>query len=213
MKKNVIFLLCLIITIILIMSMNIFAIEFSDLLTNHWAYEYITELTNEGVINGYPDGTYRPEGTVTNAEYLKLILTASLGKQVSDKIKPVDGVPFSHWALGYRNIAERIGLFLIYIDESNLDESITRLEMAIILAKAHEQFDRSENIEGDLIQFNDLDEYSELYTEYIDYVTKMGLINGYPDGTFRPDSNMTRAEVAVVLSRYIENIRPQVIKL
>ena len=58
------------------MCMTCFAASFSDLSEEHWAYENITKLVDEGVINGYPDGTYRPESTVSRAEFLKLIMVA-----------------------------------------------------------------------------------------------------------------------------------------
>ena len=52
---------------------TVFAAGFSDFNSSHWAYEYVLALVNDGTINGYADGTFRPEGTVTRAEFVKMI--------------------------------------------------------------------------------------------------------------------------------------------
>ncbi len=52
------------------------AVSFSDVSANHWASGYINVAEMKGVVNGYPDGTFKPEGNITYAEALKMILTA-----------------------------------------------------------------------------------------------------------------------------------------
>lgn len=54
------------------MTAPAFASSFSDL-NGHWGYDYVMTLVNDGTVNGYPDGTFRPDGTVTRAEFVKLI--------------------------------------------------------------------------------------------------------------------------------------------
>ena len=54
------------------MSFLALAAEFNDL-NGHWGYDYVMTLVNDGTVNGYPDGTFRPDGTVTRAEFVKLI--------------------------------------------------------------------------------------------------------------------------------------------
>ncbi|MBP8614293.1 MAG: S-layer homology domain-containing protein, partial [Firmicutes bacterium] len=52
------------------------AVSFSDVPATHWASGYINVAEMKGVVNGYPDGTFKPEGAITYAEALKMILTA-----------------------------------------------------------------------------------------------------------------------------------------
>ena len=59
--------------IIMIMSFSAvtaFAASFNDINEEHWAYASVDQLVNEGTINGYDDGSFRPNGTVTRAEYI-----------------------------------------------------------------------------------------------------------------------------------------------
>ncbi|MFB0972584.1 MAG: S-layer homology domain-containing protein, partial [Neofamilia sp.] len=72
-KKFVVLLLCL---VILAQSAVAMAVSFPDVTKDNnsgWAYEYITELANKGIIKGYDDGTYKPENNVTYLETLSLL--------------------------------------------------------------------------------------------------------------------------------------------
>ncbi|MBR3934256.1 MAG: S-layer homology domain-containing protein [Clostridia bacterium] len=73
-----------------------FAADFSDFNSSHWAYEYVNTLVSEGTINGYTDGTFRPEGTVTRAEFVKMI-----GEGSEIREQPFDDVTSGHWAYKY----------------------------------------------------------------------------------------------------------------
>ena len=50
-----------------------YAADFSDLPSDHWAYSYVDSLVSAGTINGFEDGTFRPTGTVTRAEFVKML--------------------------------------------------------------------------------------------------------------------------------------------
>lgn len=85
-------------TLLMLFSMipTAFAAEFSDFGSSHWAYEYVNTLVNDGTINGYADGTFRPEGTVTRAEFVKMI-----GNGPETRTETFDDVAPSHWAYSY----------------------------------------------------------------------------------------------------------------
>ena len=59
--------LLLVMTMVLSLCITVSAQQFTDLSENHWAYANIQQLVSEGTIKGYPDGTFRPEATVTRA--------------------------------------------------------------------------------------------------------------------------------------------------
>ena len=97
MKKNLT-LLTLIAVLLSVFAVKASAeeINFNDLTESHWAYGQIQQLVSEGIINGYEDNTFRPEDTVTRAEFAKIF-----GK--GRKIKPADflDLPRVHWAYSY----------------------------------------------------------------------------------------------------------------
>lgn len=183
--------------LLIFLCLNVFATAYTDTASDYWAIEYINTLSEDKVIKGYPDGTYRPETAVTKGEYLKLLMTANLGDTFFESIKWTD-----HWTTPYVTMAKRYNILMIDITLDNVDSPITRLEMAVILAYSDIQFISEERKEGQNI-FSDLGDINEGYRLLIEHCVEEGLLNGYPDGTFRPNAYMTRAEVAVVIYRYL----------
>lgn len=175
-------------------------IEFSDLTDSHWAYKNIMELVNKGVINGYTDGTYKPEKAVTRGEFLKLIMVALYGS--NDYFEKID---FSkgHWALSYAMEALREGYMMNGASVSNLDDYITRKEMIHILAKICTKNMINKQEPDNSIDFIDENSFDEETKIYVDFVTSNGLINGYTDGKIKVEKTMTRAEVATVMTRFL----------
>ena len=66
--------------------------EFSDLSPSHWGYSYVQTLVGDGTINGYEDGTFRPEANVTRAEFVKMIGKTDIAFETS-----FDDI-VGHWA-------------------------------------------------------------------------------------------------------------------
>ena len=89
MKKLVV----LVFGIMLVFPMVVNA-AFSDVAENHWAYPYITELSEKGIINGMTKDTYVPSGTLTKGQYIKLIISASLPTFISPELNPNAFAPF-----------------------------------------------------------------------------------------------------------------------
>lgn len=104
-----------------------FAAEFSDFNSSHWAYEYVTALVNDGTINGYADGTFRPEGTVTRAEFVKMI-----GNGTEIRKEAFDDVVSTHWAYNYIMSS---GLDALKDNSFMPDTPITRGDVAVLLWK------------------------------------------------------------------------------
>lgn len=125
MKKTI----SLILSAVLMLSLcaPVFAADFTDFTSAHWAYSYVTALVNDGTINGYADGTFRPEGTVTRAEFVKMI-----GMGTETRTEPFDDVPASHWAYGYIMSS---GLDALKDNTFAPDTPITRGDVAVLLWK------------------------------------------------------------------------------
>ena len=104
------------------------AVTFSDVAENNWFYEFVMKMAAAEVVNGYTDGTFRPQGAVTWGQALKMaLLTAKY-----EDAKPVEG---GSWASGYIALAKAEG---IIAEDAEIDhnKNITRVEMCELLAKA-----------------------------------------------------------------------------
>ncbi len=93
--KKIFLLLLLVLTLV---SSFVFAKDFSDVESNHWAFKYIDELSEKGVINGYEDGTFKPNGTVTRGEFIKLVVSSCISDSLD--ITKASG-KLTSWAKDY----------------------------------------------------------------------------------------------------------------
>lgn len=189
--------MCYICIFILVFTcIPIYAVNFNDLNANHWAYNNIMKLTNEGVINGYQDGTFRPENMVTYGEFMKLIMCMYIPE--SDMID----VDVGHWAYKYVLTAEEFELIPgSSIQLGDLDKPITRMEMVKFLAIIDKNLNRDITDETVVLDFVDTEHLMPIYKSYLKRVVSKGYILGNPDKTFKPESNLTRAEMVTILTR------------
>ena len=105
---------------------------YTDLPASHWAQGPITYMTKEGVLQGYPDGTVRPSGNITRAEFVAMVC------RLKNLAGASTGAPYtdisSHWAAGWVNDAYQQGWLADFpAGEFQPDQPITRLEAVLIL--------------------------------------------------------------------------------
>lgn len=171
--------------------------KFKDVKVSDWFVDTVSKLVGRGGIDGYPDGTFKPNNTITKAEFTKLLVSV-LGYENTPKTN-------SHWASGYISKAEQIKL--IDIDELvNIDSTISRNEMAKMCARALDYLGES-HVQDRSLYSTQITDFSKIPATYQDYVLKAytkGLITGYPDGTFGGDRGLTRAEASTVIIRILE---------
>ncbi|WP_438448161.1 S-layer homology domain-containing protein [Gorillibacterium sp. sgz5001074] len=165
----------------------------------HWAEVYIRELLIRKVVKGYEDGTINPDGTLTRAEFTALlvrILGLPAGNTVSGAYSDLE----KHWAKNEIAAALANHLLTAPAEEQPFrpDEAITRLEMAQILANTLQQYQM--NYPAANKTFTDAEQLSKTEKKALKAVSDAGLINGYEDGTFKPDHSLARAEAFKVLN-------------
>ncbi len=172
-------------------------IAFADVPVNAWYKSYILKLTAAGVIDGYSDGSFKPQNNVTRAEFCKLIL-ASLDE------KPLNGSTSSfgdisgHWAKGYIEKAKQLGIIDGYGEGTfRPDARVTRAEISKMICSA-KGMAISETMSG----FYDCN--SCWADKYISSLKTTGILAGYSDGTFRPQNSATRAEVCKIIALMME---------
>ena len=196
MKKIVALLVVLILAIPMVVNA-----AFSDVAEEHWAKGYIEKLTSNGVINGYPDGTFRPSDTLTKGAFLKLIVTASLPEVDFNQLDK----NFDHWAATYVKVAENYNaLEKAAITKENIDEPITRIDVIKILSLCDINMRSHEQKALDYLTFTDTDGLDETSEILLSHAVANGIIGGYPDGSFKPQNNLTRAEASKILAVYME---------
>ena len=170
---------------------------FKDFDENHWAYNAVYYLKKNGVTNGYDDGTFRPDNSITRAEFLKLSMKAMSFYENTDKAYFSDISPDDYF-YGAANAAAKYGIVLG--DENgrfNPNEKITREDAAMILyrAAAFSGFVFSQN---QTPAFNDEADISEYAVSCVRTFKNCGIIKG-DNGFFNPKSSATRAEMCQMI--------------
>lgn len=185
----------------------------------HWAEKNIVELIEIGAINGYSDGTFKPDDAIKRIEFIK-VLGTSLGIKTDDKNVYYDTI--DHWGDIYLSGALFAGLTeyaddFTYNNETRRedyffrpDAYITREEMAIMMVKAlaaQAMVDGYTSSSFSDVSLTKTVFYTETVPSNFDYIEaayELGIITGYPNGTFGPDDTATRAQASVMITRMLK---------
>jgi hypothetical protein len=164
---------------------------------NHWAKDPIERLVQHNIITGFPDGTFKPEQTVTREEFIKLLVQAKR-YQLANGYSTFKDVPQGRWSEPYISAAIKNGIIdpKAYGSYFAPAQAISREEMAVYIARAL-------NLAPDtnVLTFTDNNKIQQKNRGLVGAVVKAKIINGYPDRTFRPNGSLTRAEAAQVLNQ------------
>jgi len=171
---------------------------FADVPATHWAFSAIEFLASAGIVNGRTDGNFHPNDSITRGEFAKIICLAA-------GLTPVTGgsASFSdtsgHWAAGYIEAAKTAGLISGYPDGTfRPNNLITRAEIAkLVVLGAGFATDTSG------AGFSDI--ATNWAKDFILTAANNGVVNGYSDGTFRPNNHATRAEASVMVYNWLAN--------
>ena len=189
---------------VLLLSAAVSAAEYSDVSDAHWANEQIVYLQDE--ITGYPDGTFRPEKTVSRAEFLTLFARIAF----PDEWKQAEGDEW--WKAAYDVCTSHR---LLDDTAGSRSEAMPRGEIAALLDRfcsgwggVHERADAANQLNINWTeQRMESPEWQPLWPDAAEYgnsvlvCANQGLLTGYPDGSFKPNKGVTRAEAAAILAR------------
>lgn len=171
--------------------------NFWDVPKAYWAFPYIAELVDRGVISGHDDGSFRPEDTVTRGEWAKIMVLAA-------GLKPDDNDVYfadmsGHWSNIYVNSAK--DYLAAYKDGSfKPDQAAVREDVTVSMVKL-KGYDVSRVDYSCLNSFKDTESISNSLKQYVAVAVEKGLITGFDDKTFRGQATLTRAEAATLLWR------------
>ena len=168
---------------------------------NHWAKTYITELHENGIINpSASTGNYKPDEKITRWEFMRYINRAFGFTEKADisfsDVKSTD--------LYYETV--QIAVKQGYINgvgnnKMAPESTLTREQAATILGRLH-KYTPTADLSA-LSVFSDQAKLSDYSKAYVAEAVKQGYINGYTDGTFKPQGTLSRAEIAKLLYGYM----------
>jgi uncharacterized lipoprotein YddW (UPF0748 family) len=166
-------------------------------ISGHWAESTINEFVTKGYIAGYEDNTFKPDNSITRAEFVKIVNKVFGFTEIGTE--NFDDVQSSNWF--YHDIC--IGVTVGYINgksENKFDPNapITREEVASIITSIKNNKDS--NLDK-LLLFKDSNDVSSWAKSSVEGSIENKYLGGYSDNTMRPKSKMTRAESVVTLSR------------
>ncbi|MBU1446066.1 S-layer homology domain-containing protein [Patescibacteria group bacterium] len=173
---------------------------------DHWAREYIIELSRLGIIRGYSDGSFRPENPVTRAEMTKMVLMAARIRLLQgDTSRTRFFADLDTWQAVWVNAAYRMDIV----------EGYTGPAAGIRLFKPNNYVNRVEGIKLVLAAFGrrplDFEKASfrdveEWMIPWVEDAYRIGLIKDTNDMRFRPADNMTRGMAAAVIVRMMDYV-------
>lgn len=164
--------------------------------SGHWAEASINSWINSGYISGYPDGTFRPNNAISRAEFVT-IANKAFGFTSSQGISFND-VKAGYWA--YSEIQKGVAAGYVQGDASGTfrpGSAVSRQEAAVMLARLRGY----EDDEAASYGYTDRWAMANWAVGAIGAVSRNGVMSGYPDKTFRPQRDLTRAEAVAALQK------------
>lgn len=177
--------------------------RFSDVPESYWAFSYISEMSERGVLSGYPDGKFYPDSQVTRAEFAKIMTTAAGLSVTNPTIQLFSDVQITDWYAPYVHTAKD---YLSAYTQNGANYYLPttpalREDIAVALVKLKGYSTTGADLSMLERMFSDYYSISDGAKIYVATAIENGLISGYDDGTFRGQNGVTRAEAATLLWR------------
>lgn len=177
-------------------------IEFKDI-SGHWAKDIIIETASKGFINGYEDGSFKPDNMISVKEALAILGRYATSNQelVNNQIADYQIEPNSkNWGYLEVNFAmDRMPMNIFAGSESS--RAITREETAYIISNLFKGIEGTEKV-----QISDIN--NSKFQAEVQNLVAGGIISGFPDGSFKPELQITRAELTSLLFKIIRMDSP-----
>ncbi|CEO35601.1 glucan endo-1 [[Clostridium] sordellii] len=166
-------------------------------ISQHWAKKEINQFISSGYVNGYEDGTFRPDNSITRAEFVKLV-NKYFGFNNKEDIKFSD-INTNDWYYNDICIASKSGYINGYEDKTfKPNKTITREEVSKILISIK---NKQDNVYDKLNKYPDKNKISNWAKPYVEGAIEQGYLKGNDLGFLNPTNNITRAESITILSR------------
>ncbi len=167
-------------------------------LKGHWSESFVMELVKDEIFTGFPDGTFRPNEPTSVSQFTVLVLRTQ-----NIPIQRTDGV----WYEGAVYTATDKGI-IVPGEFTDYTRPITRGEMARMIVRAI-----NEQPSSGATAFHDDAQIPTNVKGYVKRAYELGIIGGFPDGTFGANRNATRAEASVMLTKMRDESKREVVKI
>lgn len=170
-------------------------IAFSDV-NGHWAEDFIQEAVREGIVSGFSDGSFKPNASVTRAEFTVMLMNALQTEYTEAAISFTDHTKIGAWAQSA--VARAVKAGFIQGDTEGAfrpNDAVTRAEMAVMVADAFQL----KAITGTSSTFADDAQIPLWAKAAVAGMQKAGMLNGKGLNTFAPSDKTTRAEAVKLL--------------
>lgn len=166
-------------------------------ISGHWAQRQLQSFVDDGYLEGYEDGTYRPNDKATRAEFSALMNRVAGLTQESADIQKFEDVSANRWY--YADLAKGLAAgYLAGTTPTTMEPnaSATREQAFAMLARLLKMTDGDTAV---LARFSDGGSVSRYARGCIAALVSAGIVSGYPDGTLLPQGTLTRAEAVMIL--------------
>lgn len=174
----------------LVTAMPVWAVDYQ----NHWAKEAIERWSTNEVVQGYEDGSFKPNQKVTRAELASFVVRV-FGLTNVDNAKKYDDVQDEQWYTSAVKAVSSAGIMKDYGTAFRPNDFATREETAHILANAYELVGATQEL------FEDEDLISAWAEEQVSAMVNHGILKGKTETKIAPQDSVTRAEVVTMLDR------------
>ncbi|MCY9661576.1 S-layer homology domain-containing protein [Paenibacillus chondroitinus] len=183
-------------------------INFDDLKGAQWAMRYIASLASKQVFEGYEDGTFKPDKSVSRIEAITAAVRlmglreqAESATEMATKLNFKDADKIPAWAVGYVAVALENDLFTESDDSVQPNKEADRLWATTLLVKALKLESEAKAKMNTQLTFKDAKQIPAGSVGYVAVAIEKGLVDGFEDNTFKPNQNVTRAQLAALLDR------------
>lgn len=216
MKKGIMKVFAAVVVLCMITTTAFASFKDVDATKYSWAVEAINSMADAGIINGYGDGTFAPEKSISKLEGLALIsrilgCNNEANEYVANEAMIIYEDVLSEYNLsfGQKELSYLLFKGMLteeelagYIADGSANDGLKRYEVAVLLTKA---MDGERNLANAALDYKDASDIPASAKKHVKFVTDNGLMSGMGEGVFSPNTNVTRAQAAVVLKKLQTN--------
>lgn len=176
-------------------------VMFKDVTDTHWAYKPIYRLKDLEIVSGKSKEYFAPDGFVTREEFVKMLCLAFNIEKDSSKTVDFLDVETGAWYEKYIDTAYSKGIVTgINENKFGIGIELTRQDLCVMAVRVR-------NLEESTVEeldFTDSESVSEYAKSAVSYLVKNGVVNGFEDGSFKPQEKCTRAQAAKIIYELME---------
>ena len=201
---SILLVICLAVSMFSVSAGAIDVSNFKDVKESDWFYDHVKFVTSKGYFEGVSDTEFAPKDTMTRAMFVTVLARVE-GVKVDNTKSSFSDVPANTWYTGaVAWAAENKIVDGITDTEFAPNAAVTREQMCTIMERYITNCGKTVEGKAKVDSFNDVEKVSSWAAKSVELCRKLGLIDGFEDGSFRPTETSTRAQVAAVETRLCE---------